>query len=118
MLGFVCDRVLPWGVLGLGRRGAFAVMAGFVLAATGAPARAYSVCTVEVLEIFAGNDGYVWVTHPQGAFYFDGSVTGRDMMLSLATTAKATGRKVRVRHQTDGASCAGNCCDVEGLWLT
>ncbi|BEV12111.1 hypothetical protein ATDW_26070 [Asticcacaulis sp. DW145] len=82
------------------------------------PARAVTQCETNVTQVWAGNDGTVWVDFANGlGVPVLLNNPGREAMLSLATTALVTGRKVVVRLQADNAPCTGARSDLLGLYL-
>ncbi|HKT85344.1 MAG TPA: hypothetical protein VJQ77_04580 [Novosphingobium sp.] len=82
-------------------------------------AAAYTECTVNLLDIYAGDGGMVWLDYTNGGSgYVSASSSDREAILSLATTALVSKRQVRVRYQADGVACtAAGRGDIEGVYL-
>jgi len=82
-------------------------------------ASAFTECTVNLSSIYAGDNGYIWLTYDNGG---SGYVLVNDLdlknILALGTTALIAGKAVVVRYDANAVACnSSSRSDVAGIWL-
>ncbi|BEV12115.1 hypothetical protein ATDW_26110 [Asticcacaulis sp. DW145] len=81
-------------------------------------AHAVTECQGTVTQIWAGDNGHIWITLSSGgAAVISPNDINREAILSLATTALVSKLSVRVRYQADNVSCNSIRYDVAGMYL-
>lgn len=83
------------------------------------PAHAYTECTVSLIDVYAGDEGGVWLHYSNGGSSFLGAADpDRQATLSIGMTALTAGRQIRVRYTADGAGCSDvGRSDLIGIFL-
>jgi hypothetical protein len=96
------------------------LLSGFLLGLAGitSPAYAISECDTHILSVWAG-DGLVYLLFTNGgSAYLALSDPNRESVLSLATTALVTDRRVVVRFAADNVNCTvPGRSDFLGMYL-
>lgn len=87
------------------------ITSGVIFAASLFPiySLAATECTVKVIRIFSGDEGYVWLFYQNGgSAYLLPSDPDLKNTLALATVALTTGNSVAVRYLADGVACTSS----------
>lgn len=84
-----------------------------------APAYANTQCTVNVANVFSGDDGYIWINYTNGGSgYLSPTDPDRQSTLAMAMTALVGSRQLIVRYAADGVNCtASGRSDLIGVYL-
>lgn len=80
---------------------------------------AYKECIVTPKQIYAGDDGSIWVTYKEGGhFNIFKDDPNQKNALTLITAALMGGNKLSVRFASDDVICEqGKSRDFRGVWL-
>lgn len=105
------------------RAGLKVALAGGVLCsafAIAAPAQAFTECTVNVLDVYSGDGGYLWIHYTNGgSSYVVPGAAIQQTVAAIGMTALVANRQIRVRYSTDGVVCTTSSrSDLIGVYLT
>ncbi|GAB2504078.1 hypothetical protein GCM10008940_02310 [Microbulbifer agarilyticus] len=83
-------------------------------------ANAYTECpATPINKIYVGDDGNLYIfLENSGSFLIPPEDPSQKNVLSLALSAYISGKKVKVRYESENIACDGNLInDFRGIWL-
>lgn len=79
---------------------------GIALMGSALPVFAYTECTVKLLRIYSGDEGYIWFHYTNGgsSFLLPADADSKNSF-AMGITALTTGKYLQVRYSADGVAC-------------